>query len=44
MSKEVEFTYFLNGKEVEKESVNWDKETTVKVVDNDVFITQKEKE
>jgi hypothetical protein len=44
MSKEVEFTYFLNGKEVEKENVDWDKETTVKVVDNDVFITQKEKE
>lgn len=39
MSKEVNFKYFLDGKEVEKSSINWESNITVKVDDNNVYVT-----
>lgn len=41
MSKRVKFTYFLEGKRVKKEQVDWESEMAVKVVDNKVLLTKK---
>lgn len=43
MSKEVKFTYFLNGKKIKKEKINWKQDVNIKVIDNNVFITKKVK-
>lgn len=42
MSKKVKFTYFLEGKRVNKEQVDWGSNITIKVTDNKVLITKKE--
>lgn len=42
MSKKVKFTYFLEGKQVKKEQVDWVSDITIKVADNKVLITKKE--
>jgi hypothetical protein len=39
MSKEINFVYFLDGKEVTKDSINWESNITVRVKLNEVYIT-----
>ena len=39
MSEEVKFTYYLDGKEVERDSINWESNITVRVVKDKVYIT-----
>jgi hypothetical protein len=39
MSEEIKFTYYLDGEEVERESINWETDITVRVVDGKVNIT-----
>jgi|LakMenEpi03Aug12_release.lakeMendotaPanAssembly.Ray.scaffolds.fasta_scaffold3512657_1 hypothetical protein len=39
MSEEVKFTYYLDGKKVERHSINWESNITVKVVLEKVYIT-----
>lgn len=40
MSEEVKFTYYLDGKEVERDTINWESNITVRVVKEKVYITQ----
>lgn len=39
MSEEVRFTYYLDGKEVERDTINWESNITVRVVKDKVYIT-----
>lgn len=39
MSEEVVFKYFLNGKPVEKDSIPWDTDYKVRVVEGFVYVT-----
>jgi hypothetical protein len=39
MSKEIKFVYFLDGKQVTKDSVNWESNIIVRVKLNEVHIT-----
>lgn len=39
MSKTITFTYFLNGEKVEKSSIDWDSDITIKTVGDIVYVT-----
>ena len=39
MSKDIEFVYFLDGKKVTRDSINWESNITVRVKLNEVYIT-----
>lgn len=39
MSEEVKFTYYFDGEEVGRDSINWESNITVKVVLDKVYIT-----
>ena len=39
MSKNINFKYFFNGKEVEKSSIDWDANITIKTIGDVVFVT-----
>ena len=41
MTKKVDFTYFLDGKNVNKSDINWDLDITIKVEGNIVFVKTK---
>jgi hypothetical protein len=40
MSEEIKFTYYLDGEEVNRESINWESNITVKVIKDKVYITK----
>lgn len=39
MSKDIKFVYFLDGKKVTRDSINWESNITVRVKLNEVHIT-----
>jgi hypothetical protein len=39
MSEEIKFTYYLDGEKVERDSINWETNITVRVVGDKVNIT-----
>lgn len=39
MSKDIKFVYFLDGKKVTRDSINWESNITVRVKLNEVYIT-----
>lgn len=41
MTKEINFKYFLNGKEVKKSDIDWESDITIKTVEDRVYITTK---
>jgi hypothetical protein len=38
MSKEVKFTFYLDGKEIEREAIDWESDITLTVVEDKVYI------
>ena len=39
MSEEIKFVYFLDGEEVDRETINWESNITVRVKLDKVYIT-----
>lgn len=39
MSEEIKFVYFLDGKEISRDSINWESNITVSVKLDKVYIT-----
>lgn len=39
MSEEIKFVYFLDGEQVDRESINWESNSTIKVIKEIVYIT-----
>lgn len=42
MSEEIKFTYFLDGEEINREEINWESNSTIKVVKDIVYITSED--
>lgn len=42
MSEEIKFRYFLDGEEVDRELINWESNSTIKVIKDTVYITSED--